>query len=128
MMMTDFKNEQPSFWKHEYEKHGTCAASLPRFDSEYKFFSTVIQLRKSMSVLPSLQSAGVSPSDSRSYHVDQIKSALSAAGYGTPAIACLHGGQYLTELRFCTDKSLNFIQCPIRDQCSDNVFLNPIQN
>ncbi|KAF0983265.1 hypothetical protein FDP41_010330 [Naegleria fowleri] len=123
---TDFKNEVPSFWQHEYEKHGTCAASLPRMDNEYKFFKSVLDLRKSMSVLPNLASGGVTPSDSKVYHIQQLKSAMKSAGYGTPALACYHGEQYITEMRFCTDKNLNFIDCPIRDQCHDTVLLNPI--
>ena len=31
---------------HEWSKHGTCAAVMPALDSEYKFFSFVLNFRK----------------------------------------------------------------------------------
>lgn len=30
--------------KHEWEKHGTCAASLPILDSQKKYFSETLEL------------------------------------------------------------------------------------
>ncbi|KAL9652244.1 hypothetical protein ABK040_011904 [Willaertia magna] len=125
---TDFKNDIPNFWKHEYEKHGTCAAQLPRFSNEYKFFKGTIELRKSIQPLAVLQKSGIVPSDSRYYHESQIKDAFAAGGLGRPALACYHNAQALTEVRFCTDKNLNFMDCPssMKNQCHDTVTLNPI--
>ena len=31
--------------KHEYEKHGTCAASLEGFDDEHEYFQRALDLR-----------------------------------------------------------------------------------
>lgn len=33
-----------SYRKHEWEKHGTCAASLPILDSQKKYFSQTLEL------------------------------------------------------------------------------------
>ena len=79
-----------------------------------------------MNILPSFAAAGIVPSDGQSYHINQLKSAMNSAGYGTPAFSCFHGEEHITELRFCTDKNLKFIDCPIRDQCHDLVMLDAI--
>ena len=34
------------FWKHEWEKHGTCAADNPDLDSEVKYFSMGLKLNE----------------------------------------------------------------------------------
>uniref|UniRef100_A0A670I6H8 Ribonuclease T2 n=1 Tax=Podarcis muralis TaxID=64176 RepID=A0A670I6H8_PODMU len=34
------------FWKHEWEKHGTCAAMLESLNSEEKYFSKALELYK----------------------------------------------------------------------------------
>ena len=31
--------------KHEYEKHGTCAASLEGFEYEHEYFQRTLELR-----------------------------------------------------------------------------------
>ena len=46
--MQDKKLVLPSFFfsrKHEYEKHGTCAASVQGFENEHDFFKVSLDLR-----------------------------------------------------------------------------------
>jgi ribonuclease I len=35
-----------SFWQHEWQKHGTCAESVPAYTGEFNYFSQAIALNK----------------------------------------------------------------------------------
>ena len=37
--------------KHEYEKHGTCALTLPALDTEFKYFNTGLDLSERFDTL-----------------------------------------------------------------------------
>ncbi|XP_042669033.1 ribonuclease T2 isoform X2 [Centrocercus urophasianus] len=49
------------FWKHEWEKHGTCAASLPILDSQKKYFSKTLELYQHVNLNGFLLKAGIKP-------------------------------------------------------------------
>ncbi|KAG2382011.1 hypothetical protein C9374_005803 [Naegleria lovaniensis] len=119
---TDYKNAAPGLWQHEYEKHGSCAYQLPQFSSNavQDYFKNSINLRKSMKdIVKSLQQYSITPSNTTFYSISSLKDAFKNSGFGRPALVCFNQ-TILSEVRFCTDKNLTFIDCPtqIGDSCS----------
>ncbi|XP_069810482.1 ribonuclease T2 isoform X2 [Dendropsophus ebraccatus] len=51
-----------AFWKHEWIKHGTCAASLSCLDSQHKYFSKGLELYSSVDLNSVLEKYGIKPS------------------------------------------------------------------
>ena len=49
------------FWKHEWEKHGTCAMQLPQMDSELKFFEEGVALNGRFPLQKYLSDADITP-------------------------------------------------------------------
>ncbi|KNC49369.1 ribonuclease T2 family protein [Thecamonas trahens ATCC 50062] len=108
------------FWAHEWTKHGTCAAELSVLGSQYKFFNGVLQLKAQLKVLDALQSAGIYPSNSKTYTLDQIKSALTDAQM-PPLVFCMPANKadgaetssppILQAIELCVDTSLNVYTC-----------------
>ncbi|OBS78665.1 hypothetical protein A6R68_18949 [Neotoma lepida] len=50
------------FWKHEWDKHGTCAAQLDALNSEKKYFGKSLDLYKQLDLNSVLQKFGIKPS------------------------------------------------------------------
>jgi len=103
------------FWSHEFDKHGTCAASQPALSTELKFFSAALFLRTKYSIHGALSAGGVSPSNSNPYSPSQILSALKSQ-FGVDAmISCdrdSQGNEVLTEAALCIDKyTLRAYEC-----------------
>lgn len=72
---SDYKNDAPNLWKHEYDKHGTCTYQLAAFSSDVlrDYFKNSLDLRKKMSIITAMKTGGVIPSNSTTYKMSQIK-------------------------------------------------------
>lgn len=105
--------EYDSFWRHEWDKHGTCAAQLPQLDTEAKYFGQGLLWLQQYSMSSYLSKINVTPGGS--YDVFDIYNKLrNAIGYN-PAIGCvkdhMSGNAYLHEIKVCFDKELKMIHC-----------------
>ncbi|KAM4770971.1 ribonuclease T2-like [Rhinophrynus dorsalis] len=54
--------DKTQFWKYEWQKHGTCAASLECLNSQHKYFSKVLDLYKQVDLNSALEKCGIIPS------------------------------------------------------------------
>jgi len=107
-------NDNKPFWEHEFTKHGTCAGSVSALATELDFFKTTLDLRAKHDIASALSHAGITPDNSKKYSTDQLLQALTSAGGGfKPLLGCTKksSDQYIHEITFCLDKSLNNIHC-----------------
>jgi ribonuclease T2 len=107
-----------SLWKHEWEKHGTCAAIHPSFATEQLYFSQGINWAKNYHMGTILNAAQISPTMSSSYNSTKIWQVIrDALGYDI-SIACDSdketGATYLSEIRMCFGKNLRLIDCTLQ--------------
>ncbi|XP_051869168.1 ribonuclease T2-like [Pristis pectinata] len=102
-------------WKHEWQKHGTCAATLESLDSQKKYFSKALELFKQLDLNSVLEKANILPS-SKYYMVENIEDALVSVYGVTPKIQCLFptqgaSVQTLGQIEFCFTKQFQLFNC-----------------
>ncbi|CZR60563.1 related to Ribonuclease Trv [Phialocephala subalpina] len=81
------------FWEHEWGTHGTCISTLdPSCYTDYTtgaeavdFFVKVVSLFQGLPTYTWLANAGITPSDSQTYSLSDMQSALESA-FGAPVI------------------------------------------
>ena len=114
-----------SFWKHEYTKHGTCAASLDGFRTVEEYFRKALDLLHLSEPLDKLNSEGISPRE-EAYAAHEVKGALHRAYGAEVCVQCKEN--ILTEIHVCHDKDLEKIDCPkCTVSCPDGkVFYRPL--
>ncbi|KAL6040881.1 hypothetical protein STEG23_037857 [Scotinomys teguina] len=76
------------FWKHEWDKHGTCAAQLDALNSEKKYFGKSLDLYKQLDLNSVLLKFGIKPSINY-YQLADFKDALTRIYGVVPKIQCL---------------------------------------
>jgi len=102
-----------TFWKHEWEKHGSCASSLPELSTEVKYFSKGLSWSDEYEMSAILKKAGIVPGQAYEPHLvfNSVKKVLGK----NPHIACFddkkRGVSFLMEIRICFDKSLKLVDC-----------------
>ncbi|XP_038055960.1 ribonuclease Oy-like [Patiria miniata] len=107
-----------SFWLHEWDNHGTCAASLPVLYGEHNYFDKTLQLKQQHNIDKILSSSGIIPSSTVKYTREKILESVKNATGGMPNLICFQENsgsdfkQYLQEIRMCLDKSLQPFDCP----------------
>eukprot|EP00750_Incisomonas_marina_P000930 INCI10735.1.p1 GENE.INCI10735.1~~INCI10735.1.p1 ORF type:complete len:303 (-),score=37.80 INCI10735.1:131-1039(-) len=94
------------FWKHEFEKHGTCAESIPQLETELKFFQGTLAVRSALDTEGTLAKASINPSFSATYSMSALNAALP-----TVTILKCNASNFLQEVATCFDKSLKAIDC-----------------
>ncbi|XP_027347581.1 ribonuclease 1-like [Abrus precatorius] len=118
-------SDNTRFWKHEWDKHGTCSESIL---DQHAYFEASLNLKDRINLLQILHDNGIKP-DGNLYSVSNITRAIKeATGFG-PGITCNtdpSGTRQLIEIYLCVDKSAsNFIECPILPKgirsCAENV-------
>ncbi|KAL1117720.1 hypothetical protein AAG570_004035, partial [Ranatra chinensis] len=101
-------------WRHEWEKHGTCAAQIQPLDSEFKYFEQGLQWAEKYGMVSLLEKAGIKPS-SVGYDPQSIWQGVKRVLGKDPCIVCYddqHDGvSYLQEIRLCFDKNLSLVNC-----------------
>ncbi|KAF9975063.1 ribonuclease T2-like, partial [Mortierella antarctica] len=104
--------QQPNnkkFWKHEWNKHGTCVTTLDTdcgYDVDqglYAYFNTTLALRKQYNIYDALEKAGITPrprfdmearEEDRLY-VDKLLAAIQRKWNVTAAVHCPSNGDPL---------------------------------
>lgn len=107
------------FWKHEWIKHGTCAAELECMNSQHKYFTKGLEMYKKLDLNSALVKFGIVPSTSY-YQVKDIKDAIFKAFGVTPKIQCLppaleDSAQILGQIEICFTKEIVPRNCTERE-------------
>ncbi|XP_051168052.1 ribonuclease Oy-like [Leptopilina boulardi] len=99
------------FWKHEWDKHGTCSVVMPLLNTQLKYFQTGLNLNAQYNIGAMLQKGGIVPG--RSYSIHNIMSTLNQGLKASPQVTCISkkGTQYIQEVRLCFNKQLKLINC-----------------
>lgn len=63
-----------AFWKHEWNKHGTCAVTIKELDNEFKYFQTGLKLLSTYNMIDVLGKANIFPD--KKYMVDDLLHAV----------------------------------------------------
>lgn len=103
-------------WKHEWEKHGTCAAQkIEKMNTEKKYFSEGLEMFDNYSITKLLQETYIKPSIDETYKLDEIHTAINRSLGNNFAIICEKDRQtkqqMLFEIRICFDKELKLHSC-----------------
>uniref|UniRef100_A0A6M2DY26 Putative ribonuclease t2 family n=1 Tax=Xenopsylla cheopis TaxID=163159 RepID=A0A6M2DY26_XENCH len=102
-----------SLWKHEWMKHGTCAAVLPELNTENKYFSKGLEWLQEYSMSKVLQRVDIQPNNT--FDPIEIYSGVKKVLNKNPAMECMHdvktGLSYIFEIRICFDKQLKLTDC-----------------
>lgn len=101
-----------SFWRHEWEKHGTCAAVLPSLSNEFKFFEQGLTWSKEFNVKNIFEKRGILPR-AQPYNSHDLWNTIKDITGRNPRISCYtsHGISYLYEVQICFDKRFSLIHC-----------------
>lgn len=97
------ENGSTSFWKHEWEKHGTCSNL-----SIEGYFSTAVQLFQTLNLQQRLLDGGIAVGTD-----SPVEKVLAALGEYA-VILCVKGNGVanLKTVRFCYTKDLKLMKCP----------------
>jgi len=110
----EMRDVPDSLWKHEWEKHGTCAAQLSETSTELAYFSKGVELSKENKVTEWLKKGGVVPSDDASYSMETVWDAVlnGTKGY-RPHIDCksIDGKAFINEIKVCYTKNFTRVNC-----------------
>ncbi|KAF7596425.1 ribonuclease T2-like [Aspergillus hancockii] len=93
----DYKGDDPTLWEHEWNKHGTCISTIePHCYEDYypqqdvvDYFDKTVELFHQLPTHEILSSAGIVPSYTETYSLDEIQDALTKA-HGADVIARCH--------------------------------------
>jgi len=96
-------------WKHEFEKHGTCAMESALLNSENDYFSAALKLRREFDFGVVLSKGRVTPSSSAAYSVKQVMDAVVAYMGVEPYLECSWNRathtQAIWQIGICIDKT-----------------------
>ncbi|XP_025992921.1 ribonuclease Oy [Solenopsis invicta] len=101
-----------SFWKHEWEKHGTCAIKIKALNNEFNYFQEGLKLLDTYNMIDVLAKANIVPGNK--YMVQQMLMGLQRVLGKRGQITCIvdkNGESYVTEIRICFDKTLQLVDC-----------------
>lgn len=115
-----------SLWRHEWLKHGTCAAAvLVQLNTEDKYFGQGLSWLQQHSMTGALGEGGITPGGN--YTVVMIHKVLMDRFQKNAAIECYHDRetklQFLNEIRICFNKNMELTDCD--GILFEDVFINP---
>lgn len=123
------RGSHSSFWRHEYQKHGTCTKNLIGFGNMTNYFQKTIQLYDNLKLNEILQRARIYPSNFQLLDRQQLTNVLASQHNGRKLeLTCDSRSTFslLKEIGFCfTQESPNQpIDCPqTSDTCSNQIVL-----
>ncbi|XP_062851109.1 ribonuclease T2-like [Trichomycterus rosablanca] len=106
------------FWKHEWLKHGTCAAKAEVLNSQHKYFSKALELYHKLDLDGVLKKSNILPSEDPYKFADVEQSIVNAYGV-KPKIQCISHDkeaevQTMGQIEVCFDKQFQLIDCEKR--------------
>lgn len=108
-----------SFWKHEWDKHGTCAIVMPELNSIMNYFKQGLEWNTQYKLDKMLASNNISPGQT-GYTIEQLIDAIRANIKVNPSIQCVTDKNtkesLINEIRICVNKSMDLIDCDITNQ------------
>uniref|UniRef100_A0A7M5WWI4 Uncharacterized protein n=2 Tax=Clytia hemisphaerica TaxID=252671 RepID=A0A7M5WWI4_9CNID len=103
-----------SLWKHEFEKHGTCAQSLESFKEQRSYFTNTLAYFDKWNVADVLAQQGILPRIIP-YKASTLVNAIQK-GYDKivcPGCGHIEGfGQILSQVYMCIDQADTLVNCP----------------
>ncbi|CAH0555660.1 unnamed protein product [Brassicogethes aeneus] len=104
------ESDEYSFWKHEWSKHGTCAAQLEALDSALKYFEKGLELNTNYNLTSIFLDSNIVPGNS--YSLKQYTKAVESVTGAKSTVRCASkGSARVQEIRICFDKKFNVIDC-----------------
>ncbi|XP_053152317.1 ribonuclease T2 isoform X2 [Hemicordylus capensis] len=102
------------FWKHEWDKHGTCVATLESLNSQKKYFSKALELYEKLQFNSYLSKLGIKPGTY--YQLSTIRDNLTNIYGVTPKIQCISPEkgeevQTIGQIKICFTKEFNLRNC-----------------
>jgi ribonuclease T2 len=121
------KKESTAFWRHEWEKHGTCSNM-----GQHAYFAAALQFKARFNLTRILLDVGITPSDEKTYFLSSVRDAITEATGSKPSIGCNKDVQaakgdpmQLLEVYLCVDRTgKRAVDCPGPVQgrkCTDRV-------
>ncbi|TRY90316.1 hypothetical protein DNTS_018619 [Danionella cerebrum] len=117
----------PKFWKYEWIKHGTCAATAESLNSEHKYFSKALELYHKFDLNSVLLNNKIVPSEEH-YTLDEVEGTIDGF-YGVKTkIQCVHPGrrgkvQTLGQIEICVDRDFQLVNC---EKSSEDIWSNEL--
>ncbi|KDQ51034.1 hypothetical protein JAAARDRAFT_140976 [Jaapia argillacea MUCL 33604] len=89
-------NNPEAFWAHEWATHGTCVSTLePNCIANYQegaevvpYLKTVVGVFQGLDTYKALTSAGITPSHTKTYRLDELLQAVESATSYVPDFVC----------------------------------------
>ncbi|XP_047119185.1 ribonuclease Oy [Schistocerca piceifrons] len=108
-----YNGTESALWKHEWQRHGTCAASLPDLNSELKYFSKGLEWLEAYGMDHILPKAGIKMDYAEGFSAQEFSDAVVSVLGVDPDIQCIEdkGNAYLFEIRICFNKTLELVDC-----------------
>lgn len=75
-----------ALWSHEWLKHGTCAAVVPKLSTEFQYFNQGLEWMKDYNMYSVLEKAGVTPGSQ--YNITKIWDGVQNVLGKNPQVAC----------------------------------------
>ncbi|XP_076830038.1 ribonuclease T2 [Brachyhypopomus gauderio] len=102
-----------AFWKHEWFKHGTCAAKSEDLNTQHKYFSKALELYHKLDLDGVLKKCQILPAENP-YKLDDLEKCITDVYKVTPKIQCVPKGQeeqILGQIEVCVDKQFQLVDC-----------------
>ncbi|XP_076359288.1 ribonuclease Oy-like isoform X6 [Tachypleus tridentatus] len=126
-------HKDSSFWKHEWEKHGTCATFLPALSSEKLYFAKSLELKEQYDLIEIFTGRGIVSRKDQPYSLNNVSNALYAHLKVRTLIGCEYAKHFkyplLSSVEICIDLNCNLIDCPVSlEGCkAESVLYLPIE-
>ncbi|KAJ8676756.1 hypothetical protein QAD02_012543, partial [Eretmocerus hayati] len=108
------KGSKPhEFWRHEWEKHGTCSVDIENINTEKKYFQKALDLHDKYNLKDVLDKANILVN--QKYKLQDYLDGLQKVLKKTAFVGCIESGKkdetFVSELRICLDKQFELMNC-----------------
>ncbi|XP_066535155.1 ribonuclease T2 [Hoplias malabaricus] len=119
------KPASTTFWKHEWLKHGTCAAKDEDLNSQHKYFSKALELYHKLDLHGHLKKSQIVPSENY-YKLQEFEDSILNSYGVQPKIQCVLPGkgeefQTVGQIEICVDKQFQLTDC---EKANENLQLS----